>query len=53
MGEWNHIYPNIEVLRDLAIVLDVSVDEILADSEKMLKVYHTAKQALILHIQIQ
>lgn len=27
-------YPNIEILRDLAIVLDVSVDEILAGSEK-------------------
>ncbi len=27
-------YPNIEILRDLAVVLDVSVDEILAGSEK-------------------
>ena len=27
-------YPNIEILRDLAIALDVSVDEILAGSEK-------------------
>lgn len=27
-------YPNIEILRDLAIVLDVSVDEILAGSER-------------------
>lgn len=27
-------YPNIEILKDLAIVLEVSVDEILAGSEK-------------------
>lgn len=27
-------YPNIEILRDLATVLDVSVDEILAGSER-------------------
>lgn len=33
MGKWT-TYPNIEILRDLAIVLDVSVDEILAGSER-------------------
>lgn len=27
-------YPNIEILKDLAIILDVSADEILAGSEK-------------------
>lgn len=36
ISKWENgtTYPNIEILRDLAIVLDVSVDEILAGSEK-------------------
>ncbi|MBD5089383.1 MAG: phosphoribosylformylglycinamidine cyclo-ligase [Clostridiales bacterium] len=36
VSKWENgtIYPNIEILRDLATVLDVSVDEILAGSEK-------------------
>lgn len=36
ISKWENgtTYPNIEILRDLAIVLDVSVDEILAGSER-------------------
>jgi len=36
VSKWENgtTYPNIEILRDLAIVLEVSVDEILAGSEK-------------------
>ena len=36
ISKWENgtTYPNIEILRDLAIVLEVSVDEILAGSEK-------------------
>lgn len=36
ISKWENgtAYPNIEILRDLAIVLDVSVDEILAGSER-------------------
>ena len=36
ISKWGNgtTYPNIEILRDLAIVLDVSVDEILAGSER-------------------
>lgn len=36
ISKWENgtTYPNIEILRDLAIALDVSVDEILAGSEK-------------------
>lgn len=36
ISKWENgtTYPNIEILRDLAIVLDVSVDEILAGTEK-------------------
>ncbi len=36
ISKWENgtTYPNIEILRDLAIVLDVSVDEILAGAEK-------------------
>lgn len=36
VSKWENgtTYPNIEILRDLATVLDVSVDEILAGSEK-------------------
>ena len=36
ISKWENgtTYPNIEILRDLAIVLDVSVDEILTGSEK-------------------
>lgn len=36
ISKWENgtTYPNIEILRDLATVLDVSVDEILAGSEK-------------------
>ena len=36
ISKWENgtTYPNIELLRDLAIVLDVSVDEILAGSER-------------------
>lgn len=36
VSKWENgtTYPNIELLRDLAIVLDVSVDEILAGSER-------------------
>ncbi len=36
ISKWENgtTYPNIDILRDLAIVLDVSVDEILAGSEK-------------------
>ena len=36
VSKWENgtTYPNIEILRDLAIVLDVSVDEILAGSDK-------------------
>ncbi len=36
ISKWENgtTYPNIEILRDLAITLDVSVDEILAGSEK-------------------
>ncbi|MBO4637144.1 MAG: phosphoribosylformylglycinamidine cyclo-ligase [Clostridiales bacterium] len=36
ISKWENgtAYPNIEILRDLAVVLDVSVDEILAGSEK-------------------
>lgn len=36
VSKWENgtTYPNIEILRDLAIVLEISVDEILAGSEK-------------------
>ncbi|MDE6435388.1 MAG: phosphoribosylformylglycinamidine cyclo-ligase [Lachnospiraceae bacterium] len=36
ISKWENgaTYPNVEILRDLAIVLEVSVDEILAGSEK-------------------
>ena len=36
ISKWENgtTYPNIEILRELAIALDVSVDEILAGSEK-------------------
>ena len=36
VSKWENgtTYPNIEILRDLATVLDVSVDEILAGSER-------------------
>lgn len=36
ISKWENgtTYPNIEILRDLAIVLKVSVDEILAGSER-------------------
>lgn len=36
ISKWENgtTYPNIEILRDLAIVLDVSVDEVLAGSER-------------------
>ena len=36
ISKWENgtTYPNIEILRDLAIVLEVSVDEILAGSER-------------------
>lgn len=36
ISKWENgtTYPNIEILRDLAIILEVSVDEILAGSEK-------------------
>ena len=36
ISKWENgtAYPNVEILRDLAIVLDVSVDEILAGSER-------------------
>ena len=54
ISKWENgaAYPNIEILKDLSTVLDVTVDEILRVVRSRLTDYHTAKQELILLTRI-
>lgn len=48
VSKWeNGTLPNVEMLVELAELLEVSVDEILAGKEKPMKIFHTAGQEWI------